>query len=588
MAQSAAKRRKLDDSRSQAVHVAPEASALPTTPTRASYLSPTKSSLARSHPHLATRSSRRSATEPRSNTAQNEQVDDRSQTAKAARTTSRIHKSQEPDVVRDEVIDTSNADLSQAEESASIPAAAEVSERQRRPLEERQPAQERSRERRISSEDPVSPAILPKLVPKKEAAARPATRGQTGEPELPPTPVQLGISAPPDRPRGLGSSSSPRGSKMSSRSRRRRTRSGVPTTSSPLKPKARRRARPGNKDDDEAHDGTREAPESEPEETEKEQRLVLESLRKELETLARDTQKLEGSLDDEEPSEEILALLRETEEVQKLAKDTEEKLLAHLTLFAPANLQLKTSTKTKLVDKRTKIIYNLSVDAAAPWLRNALSCVFEVTVDAGNVQIEQVALKDAMMAVTRRSNSNEAEISSWVHGRIEHPLHRFDVSGMIWGMGRWFNAAIERAKVFRWMDIQYNRYPISDKDKKLEQDDILTRERCIELARFLDTTQHFAFDADVTLTAGGKKFRKKLMLHWEIKLDWTGGLASDLQISTSGIPEQAEAGLKTIFATLLPRVGLREAFDEAWKLMHSDSDEYKMGGSKEKAKKQRS
>src|SRR6202000_1968331 len=112
------------------------------------------------------------------------------------------------------------------------------------------------------------------------------------------------------------------------------------------------------------------------------------------------------------------------------------------------------------------IMHILRIEAPAPWLPNALSCVFEVAVDAENAQIEHVELKDAMMAVTRRRKSSRDDIYKWVDDRSEQPLHRLDVSGMVWGMGRWFDAAVERAKVFRWIDLKYNRFSFDVNQQK--------------------------------------------------------------------------------------------------------------------------
>lgn len=495
------------------------------------------------------------------------------------------------------------------DQSARDAKVSQVTEHERLPLKVRQSAQNRRRERSVSSEEPSPQLILPKLVSRKDAAPRTIDRARSGEPELPPTPVELGLSAPPERPRGLASSSSPRGSKISSGSRRRRTRSGGPVTSSPLKPKARppvradaERGEPSADDTQEAlgteraedvRDEVQEAPESEAEEAQQqdvedstelqEQRSTLQSLRKQVEQLRQDNRQLQEAIDAEDVSEETLSMLRQSTVGNSLLKQPQTanaSSSAYLTLFTPANLQLSSRTQTKLVNDRTKIIHNLQIQAPAPWLPSSLSCVFKVVVDAENVQIEHVELKDAMMAVTRRTKSTTPEAYRWAQARSEHPLHRLDVNGMVWGTGRWFNAAVERARVFRWIDLKYNRLPPDVNAQKGEKDQWLTREICTELARHLDSTQHSAIDVDLTVTPGGRRFRKRLMLNWQINIDWAGGLTSDIQISTSGIPAKAEPGLKTIFCALIPRAGVKGAFQNIWNLMHTDAEEFKFNTAK--------
>ncbi|KIW64400.1 hypothetical protein PV04_09335 [Phialophora macrospora] len=609
MLQSPAKRRKLDHVQPRSVDNAGHEGAQPTTPTRASYLSPTKSSLARSHPHLITRSTRRSLTEPRGRALRDEILSARPQPAQASETVLKIQQPQGLDGAGDSAPRHGNDAASEtyldgtAEETTVGLNAAQGNEHDRTPLNERQPAYERQRERSTSSEDPTPPIILPQLVSRKEPSARPVSPGQLGEPELPPTPVELGLSAAPDRPRGLALSSSPRGSKMSRGSAKRRARSAALPSSSPLKAKALQASKSDNEEatEEATQDDIREASESEPEEAQqqenvgesialKEQHSTLKSLQEQLEQLRQDHQRLQEAIDgNNDLSEETLAMLRQAVvqndalQISKTSNDGDN--IAYLTLFTPANLQLSSHTETKLIKDRTKIIHRVKVEAPPPWLPNALTCVFEVAIDAENAQIEHVELSEVMLAVTRRTKSTKSEIYKWVHDRLEHPLHRLDVSGLVWGMGRWFNAAVERAKVFRWIDLKYKRSRHHAGGQIDEKDEEWTRQTCIELARYLDSTQNSAVDADVTVTSGGKKYRKKLMLNWQIDLDWAGGLTSNIQISASGIPLKAEPGLKTIFCSLVPKLGVKGAFQNIWSLIHSEAEEYKFDSAKGLRKK---
>ena len=94
MLQSPAKKRKLDDSEPKSVDNAAHDNVQPTTPTRASYLSPTKSSLSRSHPHLVARSTPRAATDSRGKSLRDEILNRKSRLSEAPKSVSRITKSQ--------------------------------------------------------------------------------------------------------------------------------------------------------------------------------------------------------------------------------------------------------------------------------------------------------------------------------------------------------------------------------------------------------------------------------------------------------------------------------------------------------------
>ncbi|OAG44837.1 hypothetical protein AYO21_00799 [Fonsecaea monophora] len=596
MLQSPAKRRKIDPSPSQPTSAASAANAQPTTPTRASYRSPTKSSLARSHPHLITRSARRSATEPRGRLLRDEILGRHEHVPDPPKTVSQVPRQKSLDGAPDPPTTQANENLSAPDSTASLKEVAttradQVIDNERPALKERQPAQHPAWERSASSEEAAPPSILPKLVTRKDTDPRPVVRGVSGEPELPPTPVELGLSPAPERPRGLASSSSPRSSKMSGRSSRWRDESRMPVTSSPLKPRAPPIDEASGGQSVSGQDDAQEAPESEVEEAQEdieapsepggEQASILETLRGKLQQLQGENEKLQAALiDDKNVSEETVSMLQqsllEDRSLRGLGStDGGGAMSAHLSLFAPANLQLTARTETMVIRDRTKIVHLLTIEAPPPWLPDALSCAFEVVVDAENVQVEHIELKE-VMSRARRTKTTKAEIFKWVNGRLEHPLHRLDVGGLIWGIGRWFNAAIERAKVFQWLDIKYNSSLSDDEHQvKEEKDQQLTQDKAIELARYLDMTQNVAVEAEMNTTAGGKKFRRKVMLSWAINMDWAGGPTSDIQISVSGIPQKAEPGLRTVFCSLIPTLGVKGAFENIWTLIHGDSDEFK-------------
>jgi hypothetical protein len=93
----------------------------------------------------------------------------------------------------------------------------------------------------------------------------------------------------------------------------------------------------------------------------------------------------------------------------------------------------------------------------------------------------------------------------------------------------------------------------------------------LELARYLNTTKH-----DITAKTEGRRTNIKVMLLWEIDIDWTGSAMSNISITASGISSDAKKHLSDVFASLIPSKGVIAAFESIWGLLHSD--EVRSGG----------
>ena len=297
----------------------------------------------------------------------------------------------------------------------------------------------------------------------------PSSRIGNNELELPPTPVQLGVEAPPERPKGL-SSSSPRGSKSGSGRRRTRALNGQSVTSSPLKPKA-----PAPMDLESQSEAAREAlesqaPEPEPEveadsESEevpkelREKSKTIRNLRLELRKLKAEIRDAEAAMSNNDLPDDITAddtLIKLFKTVSMPAsfangdfeQDTTPKVdSSFLTLFAPGNLQLQTKMSTKLIKGHAKVVHQLWVTAPAPWPARVFSADFEVITDAEEVAVEKVTWVDVLKGRTQACGVQH-ELHSWIQGRLKSELHRLDIGGIIWGIGTYFMASVERAKTF--------------------------------------------------------------------------------------------------------------------------------------------
>ncbi|KAJ9626166.1 hypothetical protein H2204_010118 [Knufia peltigerae] len=616
MFQSPAKRRRLSDDEDyeRAADTITNNNGLKTaSPTRPSYLSPTKSSLSRSYPHLIERSPRRALTGPkgrslRDEILQNKQTNtDVPESEKVPRPIDSVGRPVEG-TVQDQVAEAAGKEAERTD-SGTRPSSKPPS-----PYKSPQSRSTKQRPSRVNGSQRAShfgqdglppPMIMPSLVRRTSSNSQSASRPASNEPELPPTPVQLGLDPAPDRPRGL-SSSSPRSSKSGSGRFRRTTRSQHLSTSSPLKPKARApppkameplaslRDEGDEASESELEPSADEATEQLPPELQ-EKKSSLRSLKDELNRVKKEVGKLENAIGREQPGDDCLTLL------QSLASDNGKTLPTnteawptpyHLTLFAPGNLQLKNTTEVFSGDGRPKLLHNLTASAPPPWLPNTFACTFNVVVDAEMGHVENVRMEDVLRDHYQASKAARRGVFKWAEQRLQPgpdrlSIHRLDLAGIIWGMGKWFSATIERAKIFRQLDLQYVKLSTAKDDNLSDGDEPLKPEMAVELSPYLELTQLEMSAQIPTSKKSDVSSAVKIMLVWQLDLDWTGEAISDVSLTFSGVSTKAEKGFKDVFATLYPSKGVLNAFESVWELIHADGDDEGNLEGKTKGKRKR-
>ncbi|KIW11800.1 hypothetical protein PV08_09072 [Exophiala spinifera] len=598
MFEAPAKRRRLSaDERAPDTIVTNTGPKIPS-PRRPSYLSPTKSSLSRSYPHLVERSSRRSLTGDRGRSLRDEVLQKKPAHTEAPepdKISQPINAAENPleETVQDPVEEPAG------KEAPSAPTSTRPSARPPSPQKSPQSRSTQPRPSRVHgsqrashfAQDALSPPIImPSLVRRTSSNSHSATRSSSNEPELPPTPVQLGLDPAPDKPRGLASSS-PRSSRSGSGRFRRRTQSQQPSTSSPLKPKARAHAPKGMEPLASSREEGDEAPESELEPSEdevtedlppelQEKKSSLRSLQEELSRLKKDVEKLDNSVEHDQAGDKVLALLQSlTSDNQILPADVEAlPTHRHFNLFAPGNLLLKHTTQLLSRDGQPKLLHNVTAAAPPPWLPNTFACTFNVVVDTETGHVENTRMQDSLRE-HQPAKAPRRGFFKWAEQRLQSQpgrldIHRLDVAGVIWGMGKWFSATIERAKVFRHLDLQYVKLATAKYDDNLSmRKESLTQEMTVELSPYLEMTQ---LEVSAQISRSKKSdvpTSAKIMLVWDLDLDWTGEAVSNVSLGLSGMSTKAETGFKEVFATLYPSNGVLNAFESVWEMIHADGDD---------------
>ena len=548
----------------------------PTTPTRASYQSPTKASLARSHPNLLARSpgrDRNSGTYSRGRNLRLSLLANRTVTLDGDDGPP-VHMLLSPKRSANITPQAQVTTGSDGKEGFSAAIARVFTENRprtststRSPLTSRQPSASNPTRHNRGSPSPtkeLTPSFMrPRLVPRPSSSSS-STRYASSEPELPPTPVQLGLEPPAERPRGLISSScSPRGSKSNSGKRRRRHRGSILATSSPSK--LREQIHEDNIPTVEAasiqQDLPEEAPESDVEqldvqdeaenipESVKEKQTTRNSLQAELAQLKADMRRLEAMAESEarDITPRTLKALTSTS-IRSRSGSPEIVLpelitmpadpIPHLTLLAPARLRVRTITKTFKQNATFLQSHTVNVKAPAPYPPHLFGANIEVMADPQATRIVSVKL------VKWHGNlaSQHGVLRKWVETRLSSQLHSKDVSGLIWGMGSYWEFCVERAKI--WDTLMTGR--LSDEEPKPE-----------ELVKWLGRPS-----VEIQVADG-----VSILLSWTVQLDWTGNVEKSLGIACKGVPEMAHQMVPGIFERLRKRKGIIKAVEGVMKVL---------------------
>jgi hypothetical protein len=455
--------------------------------------------------------------------------------------------------------------------------------------------------RRTNSPDLAPSKSIPRLVERPTDAARRGSNTESNESELPPTPVQLGLDAQPDRPRGL-SSSSPRGSRTSTRRKRQRGLDGRVVTSSPLKPRANgplindMESQPdeieeagGNSAEEQAVD-----PNSEdlPEEL-REKTQALRNLQMELVKLKADTTEVELALGTNDltnisPGSSLVEIFKSTCQPAnshntefEQASSTERSETLYRSLFNSGNLQLHSKTVTKLVKGHAKVVHQLSLTPPYPWHSALFSANFEVVTDAEEILVEKVTWIDAM-AGRRRAPGIQDEMQTWIQERLRSELHGLDVGGIVWALGQYFVSSVERATTFQTLASKFkvtnDTFAIDDEsegdpaagDEQARNDDKSTEAAALRISRYLSVSQitlEGNTDDSAMTTRRIKSATPKIIVVWRIEPTWTGSMKSICEIAPTGIPDSAQQSVKELFDRVKLVSGVENAVEGVWEMM---------------------
>ena len=425
------------------------------------------------------------------------------------------------------------------------------------------------------------------------------TRNRQQTDELPPTLVQLGLQPAPHKPRGLASSSSPRNSKHGGSSERNRIRrKGGESTSSPLKPKAAAVLRGRQSSPElfvsEQNEIVEEALESdaerEPEitfdmaEEAIEKKSTIAALRAQLALLQADISKLEEFANSSNESSPIdptlLELLTDRDpstnvppQPNQLSDVADQKML---NLFAPADLQLTSTTSTQTIRRQVHTIHHITLQAP---MNASFAANFVVTSNSETFAIQNIVLQATYPNLPLRVR--HPVLQTWIENRLKYDsFHRFDLGSLIWGMGEYYLQTQKRDRVFR--DLTRRLGDLAEASRttaKLAGDMTLMQ----HAAKTRDGLSWTTFEIDLDEQLGRKPPRNllkrtrnphlnpgpKLLLSWNSDLEWTGSAHPTVDLVTTGLPSTADKGVKEAFGMLVKKAGILEAMERVVTLLGS-------------------
>jgi hypothetical protein len=434
----------------------------------------------------------------------------------------------------------------------------------------------------------------------------PASQHDGNEPELPPTPTQLGLSPKPTRPRGLAANSSP----SSRGSGRHRLRNGQVVTSSPLKPIGRMAATqekemgettdsPVAEEVSEADSGQHVA-QAEDESNLRDEierpanddevlvnistkRKIRDDVRSQLLRLRAEMAQLETVLntgaDAERDLEPHLLALLSTPNLSCDPSFTEAEArptlntikdpvalginpLAFLRAFAPGDLRLTTTSKRTFLRGSGGRIYQahiLNISAPPPWPPHVFNATFRVTCD-----VEAKAIVSITGANIRPSHgAGIKELRHWMEARLRSPLHKFDVGTLVWGLGIWWKEAVARAQFFHHIDITKANTTTEPHvpflpNKTVAPTDVQALIPYIGKS-FVELIPAEPYSNRASTNEARKYRQTRLLLKWDLELDWAGEVHTEIDVAGTKVSAQGQEGVRQVFPELMKRNGLDAA-----------------------------
>jgi hypothetical protein len=241
------------------------------------------------------------------------------------------------------------------------------------------------------------------------------------------------------------------------------------------------------------------------------------------------------------------------------------KPLPYLTLFAPGSLQLHSTTSTRAKNGKAYQIHVLELSVPKPWPAHIFGLTVKVAVNVEEKQVKHVEM------VKMRPGTGHQLLRDWVKRRLEgeRSLHRYDVGGLVWGVGRWWEECITRAKGWRRLEEKFVQNKSSKKAQNYREDAEVVGDEDVKalLPHLARTSMEFEVGHTKRVTrsrkdeTAQKPDMTKVMLLWDLLLDWTGELDETVGVAVAGMGSIGEQSVKDVFGKVYKRDGVFKAME---------------------------
>ncbi|OQE39041.1 hypothetical protein PENCOP_c007G02475 [Penicillium coprophilum] len=405
------------------------------------------------------------------------------------------------------------------------------------------------------------------------------------EPDLPPTPTQLGLEKAPDRPRGMLSSSPSR-----RQEKRVKQRTANALHESPLKT-VNFQSPPPEHFETESDLGAVSAAVREKRISREKSAADLRRLRsevEELETWAKEIESNPGWKSDSRELDKFLSLLTSEEAnrtslpVPQTAPKSISSLLAtllpfganiprpklelsslptnpfalqeasqslpYLTAFAPLTLKTRTNRSSRRDELSETHTLTFSPPSPFPAGSYNVTIVYETNPETQSL---------ISLSVPTGSDSKKRKVPDalrrWIDARLDNPLLKLDVATLCWGINRYWESAITRARLWAHVDQKYNPRASQDRnDTVLEgKHGVITSSELRRLIPHLDRNS-------MVIKPKHSGSSPRVLLSSTLVLDeWTGEpqLRPEISVSIAGADKKIDQETKKLFHALLREDG---------------------------------
>ncbi|CAG8045290.1 unnamed protein product [Penicillium nalgiovense] len=220
----------------------------------------------------------------------------------------------------------------------------------------------------------------------------------------------------------------------------------------------------------------------------------------------------------------------------------------YLTAFAPLTLKTRTtrsSRREELLETHTLIF---SPPSPFPASLYNVTIVYETNPETQTL---------SSLSVPTGSDSKKRKVPEalrrWIDTRLENPLLKLDVATLCWGVNRYWESAITRARLWAHIDCNYGPRALQGrKDIASEsKDGVITLSELRRLVPHLDRSVMV-----IKPNSSGSSLR--VLLSNNLKLDeWTGEpqLRPEISVSIPGVDKKIDQETKKLFYALLRENG---------------------------------